>query len=291
MAGDAPIAQRITTADGLQLAVHRIGPPDGIPILLAPGTFSNSRFWLGTRGVGFARTLVEHGYEAWVLDFRGHGDSPRPARGQRWNFDDWGRLDIPAAVAAIADTARRPFLIGHSAGGVSILAALAAEPGVRQVTRGAVIAATPLPWLQRWRRIAAYALRFGSRHANVFPARLLGLGPEDELPGVMEQWMDWNIRGVWSGNDGADYIAGLRSVDLPMLFLGGQAERRFAPVDAVHGLYDVVGSSDKQLVIAGRGQGFARDYDHVDLIASRDAQMEVWPLMLRWLARRHASPT
>src|SRR5688572_21713252 len=98
MAGDAPIAQHITTADGVRLAVHRLGSPDGIPVLLAPGTFSNSSFWLGTRGVGFARTLVQHGFETWVLDFRGHGQSTRPDPGQRWNFDDWGRLDIPAAV-------------------------------------------------------------------------------------------------------------------------------------------------------------------------------------------------
>ena len=286
MAGDAPTTQHIITADGVRLVVHRLGPRDGIPILLAPGTFSNSSFWLGTRGVGFARSLVLNGFEAWVLDFRGHGQSPRPARGQRWNIDDWGRFDVPAAVAAIVETGRAPFLIGHSAGGVSILAALAGDPAVRAATRGAVIAATPLPWLQRWRRMAAYIMRSASRRLDTFPALLLGLGPEDELPGVMEQWMDWNIRGVWQGNDGTDYIPALARVDTPMLFLGGSAERRFAPADAVRALYDIVGPQDKRLVIAGTVHGFSRDYDHVDLIVSRDSQAEVWPIMLSWLLER-----
>ncbi|HSJ23807.1 MAG TPA: alpha/beta fold hydrolase [Longimicrobiales bacterium] len=111
-------------------------------------------------------------------------------------------MNVPAAVRTLLDEGRRPLLVGHSAGGASILAALAAEPDVRDGVTAAIVAATPLPWLQHWRKTAAWAMRFASRHMNAFPARLLGLGPEDELPGVMEQWMDWNIRGRWVGDDG-----------------------------------------------------------------------------------------
>jgi predicted alpha/beta hydrolase len=275
--------QHLTADDGVSIALHRIGPRDGTPVILAPGTFSNWSFWLGTRGTGFARLLAEQGFEACVLDFRGHGASQRPAPGQRWSFDDWGRRDLPAAVRAIAGEGRRPLLVGHSAGGASVLAALAGDADVRAAVPAAIVAATPLPWLQRWQRAGAWGMRFASKRLSSFPARLLRLGPEDELPGVMEQWLDWNIRGRWTGDDGTDYAVAFRQPLVPLLFLAGAGDNRFAPPAAVRGLYDLVQSEGKAFILAGVETGFARDYDHVSLLVSRDARSEIWPLMLAWL--------
>jgi predicted alpha/beta hydrolase len=283
------VVEHVRTRDGVSLALHRLGPRDAQPVILLPGTFCNGSFWLGTRGRGFARFIAERGFEACVLEFRGHGRSDRPTRHQRWGFDQWGREDLPAAVRTIAAEGRRPLLVGHSAGGASILAALAAEADVRVATRAAVVMATPLPWLQRWRRLAAWGIRFASHRLPAFPARLLRLGPEDELPGVMAQWMDWNLRGRWTGDDGTDYSRALHRLATPLLFVAGAGDRRFAPPDAVRGLYDLVGGDAADFTLAGRHAGFARDYDHVDLVVSRDARAEIWPLLLEFL-RRHAGP-
>jgi predicted alpha/beta hydrolase len=274
---------RITTTDGVALAVHRLGPTDGVPVLLVPGTFSNWSFWLGTRGTGFARLIAHAGYEAWVLDFRGHGASQQPAPPQRWSFDDWGRRDIPAAVREIARQGRRPILVGHSAGAISVLAALAAEPDVAAVTRGAIIAAAPLPWLQRWRRPVAHVMRLGSRALPAFPAQLLRPGPEDELPGVMEQWLTWNLQRRWAAADGFDYCAALARVTTPLFFIAGAGDHRFAPPHATRALHDVATAAPRRWVLAGRETGFAADYDHADLIVSRTARAEIWPLLLDWL--------
>lgn len=281
----APLLQRITTADNVSIAVHRLGDPAAVPVILAPGTFSNWSFWLGTRGTGFAREIAARGFEAWIVDFRGHGQSQRQAPGQRWNFDDLGRLDLTAVIHAAAADGRRPLLVGHSAGGASVLAALAGSPGLGRDVAGAVIVATPLPWLQRWRRVAAWSMRFASRHMSAFPARLLGLGPEDELAGVMEQWMDWNIRGRWIGRDGTDYGVALARLSLPLLFIAGTADHRFAPPSACRGLFELTtGSRDRSFIEAGIDTGFTRDYGHVELIVSREARREIWPLIADWLA-------
>ncbi|MGH7448716.1 MAG: alpha/beta fold hydrolase [Longimicrobiales bacterium] len=286
MSGAASIHQ-VTTEDNVALTVHRLGDAGGSPIILAPGTFSNWSFWLGTRGTGFARELASRGFEAWVMDFRGHGRSQRPAPGQRWNFDDWGRLDLPAVIREVKAEGRTPLLVGHSAGGASILAALAGTVELEPHVAAAAIIATPLPWLPRWRRAAAWSMRFAARHMNTFPARVLGLGPEDELSGVMEQWMDWNIRGHWIGRDGTDYSAALGRLRLPLLFLAGSGDRRFAPPDACQGLFDLTGSPDsvdRLYIEAGRQTGFSCDYGHVELIVSREARQEIWPLLADWLA-------
>jgi pimeloyl-ACP methyl ester carboxylesterase len=251
--------------------------------LLVPGTFSNSTFWFGTRGVGFARTLVDAGYYACALDPRGHGESARPRRDQHWDIDDWARLDVPAALEAVATPDNPAFIIGHSAGGAVALAALSADADLHAGVRGVVAIGTPLPWLQPWRGIGAWLIRASSLLLRHFPARVLRIGPEDELPRVMSQWMTWNIEGHWTGDDGTDYMAGLSRFRFPFLAIAGTGDRVFAPPAACRGLFDLIGSANKRFVLFGKSEGHAEDFDHVGLVVSKAARVEIWPRIVEWL--------
>jgi predicted alpha/beta hydrolase len=268
--------EHIVAADGARIALHRLGNPAHTPVLLIPGTFSNSTFWLGTRGVGFARALADAGYHACVLDPRGHGASDRPRAQEKWDIDDWARLDVPAALCAIATPDRPAFLIGHSAGGAVMLAALSAQPDLHRYVRAIVAIGTPLPWLQPWRGLGARMIRALSTLLGRFPARLLKLGPEDELPGVMTQWMTWNIEGHWIGDDGTDYTAGLSAIRHPLLMFAGTHDRFFAPPRACAGLYDLIGSADKSFEVK-------TGLDHVTLVVSKEAKETIWPAIIQWL--------
>ncbi len=284
---DAPPHEviRFRASDGTRLSLHAVGPADGIPVLLVSGTFSNHSFWLGTRGTGFARHLAAAGYRAFALDPRGHGDSQRPGPHDRWTFDDWARRDLPAAILRVARHGPL-FLVGHSAGGAVVLVALAAHPELQKCIRGAVILATPLPWLQPIRRIFAHGIRLLSLAAGRFPARMMGIGPEDELARVMAQWMTWNLRGRWRADDGTDYGARLGEVRVPVLAMAGAGDRLWAPPRAVHGLVDLLASPDRTFMVCGRDEGFSRDYDHNGLVISRPARAEVWPRIVDWLDAR-----
>jgi len=284
--------RRLSAGDGLELALHCVGPEGGAPVLCVHGTFSNHRYWLGTRGSGFARELAGHGFEAWVLDLRGHGDSAMPRRGQPADFDAWARLDLAAGLRAALDAADRRgtpgFAVGHSAGGATLLMALAAEPDLRERLDGLVLAGTPLPWTQGFRRTGARLVRLATWLMPRFPARLLGLGPEDELNGVMRQWMGWNLRGRMTGHDGLDYGAALPSVRVPTLAVAGAADRLFAPPASCQALLERLGGPDRTFLLAGRENGFDTDYGHADLIASPHARVELWPRLIEWLEARRA---
>ncbi len=273
---------RVLADDGTRLALYRVGPAGAPPVLLMPGTFSNHTFWLGTKGHGMAWAIADAGFEAVVLDPRGHGGSER-AGGQAWTFDHWGRLDVPAAVEAVTADGGQALLVGHSAGGASMLIALAGEPRVRERVAGLVALATPVPWLQRWRRIGAWGIRTASRLLGRFPARLLGLGPEDELPGVMSQWMTWNLEGEWIGQDDIDYVSALADVRVPVLAMSGAGDTVFAPPRACRTLLEMVGTDDATYVLAGRETGFSEDFDHPGIVVSKAAHEEVWPRVLAWL--------
>jgi pimeloyl-ACP methyl ester carboxylesterase len=264
------------TPDGTRVALHREGNPEYPKVLLVPGTFSNHTFWLGTRGIGFARTLADAGYEACVLDPRGHGFSDRTSKSDKWDIDDWAREDVPTVLRAIASAEKPATIIGHSAGGAVILAALSAAPGLRPLVDKVITLGTPVPWLQPWRGIGARIIRAASRMLGRFPAKLLRLGPEDELPYVMSQWMEWNIRGHWIGDDGTDYTIGLSDLQMPFLMIAGTADRMFAPPYACEGLFRMIGSERKQFRVFD-------GLDHVGLVVGRRARVEVWPLMLDFL--------
>lgn len=273
---------RAVAADGTRLALHRVGPAGATPVLFMPGTFSNHTFWLGTKGQGLAWAIADAGFEAVVLDPRGHGASDRPD-GRDWAFEDWGRLDIPAALKAITADARPALMVGHSAGGASMFIALAGEPAMRERVAGLVALATPVPWLQRWHRVGARVIRAGSRLLGRFPARLLRMGPEDEMPGVMSQWMTWNLQGRWVGRDGVDYVTALGEVRIPVLAMSGAGDTVFAPPQACRSLVRMVGTADATYLLAGRKTGFSTDFGHAGIVVSRAAPQEIWPRVLAWL--------
>lgn len=283
-AHDGASIQSITTDDGVQLVAHRIGAPTGPPVLLVHGTFSNAVFWLGTRGVGFARFIAECGYDVWCLETRGHGASDRPRKDQRWDFDDWARHDVPAAIEACTSPSNPAVLIGHSAGGAAIIAALAADPLLQTRVRGVVLIGTPLPWLQRWRGLAARAIRAFSNRRDWFPARALKLGPEDELAGVMAQWMTWNVNERWVGDDGTDYYAAFPRISVPAFIIAANGDWMWAPPPSCRALFDALGSSDKTYLLCGKSTGFDADYTHVDIIAGKAARTEIWPVIRNWVA-------
>ena len=269
--------QDLRTEDGVRITLHLIGDPQAQSVLLVPGTFSNSTFWLGTKGVGFGRVLADAGYYVCVLDPRGHGHSDRPTRNDKWDIDDWARHDVTTAIRAIATPDKPAIVIGHSAGGAVLLAALSAEPELRTFVKTIVAVGTPLPWLQPWRTVGAWAIKHFSLLLGRFPAKLIGIGPEDELPRVMSQWMTWNLKGHWRGDDGVDYTAGLKDLHQPCLMIAGTHDRLFAPPRACRGLYDLIGSDRKEFEVF-KGLG------HVSILVSRQAQSTVWPRILHFLA-------
>jgi predicted alpha/beta hydrolase len=280
--------------DGVRLALHRARPHTpraAAPVLLVHGTFSNRHFFLGARDRGLARYLADRGFDAWVAELRGHGRSGAAGRRARWQFEDWIRRDAPALVTRVADETGhdRVTWLGHSAGGV-IGIAFAGLGHPRSSAVGAlVMAASPAPTglgiLQY--PIAAGALGL-TRIFGRFPARLIGIGPEDEHAGIMEQWMRWNLSGRWLGDDGTDYFANCARVTCPVLALAGAADRVWAPPAKCAALIEATASADRTLQRCGRAQGFGEDFGHNRLLVSGAARREVWPVIGDWLERHSA---
>jgi predicted alpha/beta hydrolase len=291
--GEPP--ELVTAApDGVPLALYRARPADprpAPPLLLVHGTFSNRTFFLGANERGMGRWLAQRGYDVWVAELRGHGRSGSEGRANRWHFEDWILRDAPALVRAVLEAtgSDRLIWIGHSAGGV-IGFALGGLGHALSGALGAIVALsaaapTGLGILQYPMAAAGLVV---TRLMGRFPARLLGIGPEDEHPGIFAQWMKWNLRGRWHGSDGTDYYANARRIAVPVLGIAGGGDWLIAPPELCRDLLGATSSGDRTFMVAGRAQGFSEDFNHHRVVASSAARAEVWPLIADWIEARFA---
>lgn len=310
------------TVDGWDLALHRYRPAVEVagrePVVLCHGMLSN-RFNVDLdERTSLARYLRARGFDAWVMELRGHGLSRRAPGGGRarrfdWNLDDHIQRDLPAVLSHVRREtgAARVHYFGHSMGGMLLYGACALE-GIAESIRSAVLSDAPATFAPL--RTSA---RVGRLYGRIFPAVppalvLPVLGPVVFLaPGLMEprygigdrtlmlrllsnaiipwgssrtllQFCDMLEAGRFASADGrVDYESGAGRIDFPLLVLS--APRKLMDERAVAAGYERAVAAEKRYVRLGRAWGFARDYTHSNLLLAESSPVEVHPLVSDWM--------
>ena len=241
---------------------------------------------------GLAKYLASLGFECWLLDSQGHGLSDKPANDP--SFESMSLEDTQAVLEYFSGCEQQPlWWVGHSGGGLAMLMYLSRFPEHQTKVTGLVTLASQTTEAGRsWRSRAIFRVsRIVLKVLNTAPGKLLSLGPENEFASVMDQWLAWSIKGRWSGYDGFDYMHAMQSVTAPVLSLAAVADRFIAPSVGVEKLHRSIGSTDKTFAIFGKAHGHLEDYTHARLISSRNASVDVWPLIGEWLLERSDKKT
>lgn len=272
------------------LALTRLGQaghqgPRGVPVVMLHGSFSNRRFWYSPRGLGAGAYLARLGFDVWLAEMRGHGLSPRNRNYSRNRLSDYARYDLPAIAAfVIEQSGQRPHWVGHSMGGTTLAAAVGGRHlGDSQVASLALFGSQvsrqywplkvpPVEWVLRG---------VLGRFQHLSGARLKR-GPEDEPVGVAQEAL--RMHGLFGrfGDAEHDWWAGLATVQAPLLAVAGGGDLQ-DPEWACRKLYEQFGSIQRAFLCLGRAHGFSEDYGHIEMLVSKAAQTEVWPLLARWL--------
>ncbi|HKR54843.1 MAG TPA: alpha/beta fold hydrolase, partial [Gemmatimonadales bacterium] len=265
------ITERVRTTDGVTVGLHHLepaAPPTAPVLLLLHGAFSGHTIWLRS----FAGQLAKEGYDIWLADFRGHGVADREPAPRTWWFDDLIERDAPPLVERLRAHigSRRLGVIGHSAGGVAGLAALA-RAGDRPPWDALVTLGTPGPsGMGLMRYTGALGFRTLALALGRFPARALRFGRDDEGALMFGQWMAWNLRGRWLSRDGFDYLEALSRARTPFLGVAGGRDLLFSPPYACREIVERIGSPTKDFHIAP-------SLNHPGLVLDPRASTEVLP--------------
>ncbi len=147
----APEIHPFTTDDGVQLRLTRYQGGAKGPVILSHGVGTSSLiFSLDTIETNLLEFLYAHGYDVWLLDYRGSIDLPASA--QRFSGDEVAQYDYPAAVAKVREVTASPSvqMVVHCFASVSFfMAMLAGLEGVRSIVSSQVAAHLICPPMTR----------------------------------------------------------------------------------------------------------------------------------------------
>lgn len=226
--------EQIVCADGFRVSARRFRVPAGVDVrgaaLCVHAMMASSRYLDRPEGRGFAAALAAAGIETWTIDLRGHGGSA--VAGGDVSFDDWVRLDLPAALAHVRQRARGPIgYIGHSLGGLVGTAGLGQMDAAVWPER-LVLVATQL-WTASagglGRRAIVEVWAGLTRLFGRLPAKALRFGSEDVPGPYSRQFVAWARSGRWLARDGVDYGAGAARLSMPRLVVTGGRDRLCPP--------------------------------------------------------------
>ena len=130
------IRLRVPSADGTQLNVEVHGPAGAPTVVLIHGWTCNIAFWAPV--IRALRTGAP-GLRVVAYDQRGHGASEAPGKG-RYSVPILVQ-DLTAVLDATLEPGERAVLVGHSMGGMTIMAA-GADESILARTAGAVLCST-----------------------------------------------------------------------------------------------------------------------------------------------------
>ena len=293
-------ALHIPLRDGHRLHLRRfIGDENGPVVLMLHGAIENGRIFYSRSGRGLAPWLAEQGFDVFVLDLRGRGDSrPRVARGARYGQTEAITEEVPAASDFIDDC--RPgapqHWVAHSWGGVLMAATLARLPKYRDRvaslaffgSKRAVRVWNPtrvlyidLIWCGLCRVVAACA--------GYLPARPMKIGADNESRRSHTHGAAWVRARDWvDPEDGFDYAAVLRDIELPPVwFIAGAGDRALGHPDDVERFQAECGQDRAEFTLLSKANGNARDYGHIDMLTAPEAVTDHFPALADWL-RRHS---
>lgn len=315
----------VPSGDGWEIALHHRPPCGGGPcdgpglgkaVILCHGLSGNRFTYEMGEGRSLGKYLANLGFDAWLLELRGHGMARGPT-GSHWTLTDYVEEDIPAAINYVRATSKVDQVqwVGHSMGGLVLYGYLAANPSApisAAVTLGApghMLNRVPvlgfLTYLMGvWAILPEIPGRIPARFSSTLSAytpltslvwseenvsselmqSFLRVGVEDLERGELTSFYTLYSKQRFVTPEGRDYEGAYGTIHTPIAFGAGSVDR-IAPPDAVRHVHDRIGSAHKVYRIFGSEQGEKANYGHGDLVLGDRVQQEVFPFVSDWLLK------
>ncbi|MER3415321.1 MAG: lysophospholipase [Gemmataceae bacterium] len=230
-----------------------------------------------------------------------------------WTMDDHILHDVPALVHLVRKQtgASQVAWVGHSMGGIIVLAHLSryGNPGIGSlITVGSQVTMPDgqlfLQFLGEMTRVrqmqiggqfdktqltedtrkSIHNMFFNEAHTSEHVYQALTTWATD-VPaiGLLRQYTVLATKGeLLDSHKDFNYARNLHQITVPILITCGEADQ-LAPRAVQRYIYQKVQSTDKQLVVFGRSQGFSVNMGHNDTLVGLTSQQQVYPILERWL--------
>lgn len=271
------------------------------PIFMLHGAIENGKIFYTHSGKGLASFLAQRGYDVYVMDKRGRGQStPKIRKGTTHSQTDTIVNDLPAVFDWIFVRHSHPMhVMAHSWGGVLLSAMFARFPEkltsvISQVYFGTKRSVS-VRNLEKLLKVDLFWNRLGPLIAKGFgylPAKKLRIGSDDETQLTLAQSVAWVKLGRWiDPQDGFDYHAACENITWPPIWHIA-AIQDFAlghPVDVKRFMEEANQSATGKYSVLGKQNGNQHDYDHINMLTHPAAIRDHFPEVYAFLQGAESS--
>ena len=219
------------------------------------------------------------------MEWRNHGESAKPKT--KFNFETIAQFDIKAVLTYLLEDLKINQLhcITHSGGGICLtMCLLNNEKWVPKISSMTLFSCQSFGACHTFKnRIKIQISKFISSLLGYIPAKIIKLGPHNESYFTMKQWYNWNLTKNFKGDTGLNYLAVMKNIKIPILSISGEADKFIAPKEGVAAFLNAFENSKNKLIHCSISNGFAENYNHSSVIYSRNASLEIWPLVKDWI--------
>jgi len=281
--------------NGHQLHLRHIWQQTGgTPILMIHGAIENGRIFYTEKGKGLACYLARQGFDVYVADLRGRGNSkPSIDKGADYGQTEAITQDLPAFVRYVsAQTGQKMHLVAHSWGGVLLASCLARFAELRPKILSKVCFGTKRSVSVRnverlfkvdliWNRLA---IRLARKHGYL-DAKKWRFGADSETQDSLEQSVAWVKLGQWvDPKDGFDYADAAAQVEWPPLWhIAAIKDKVLGHPTDVKRFADETGHQDYRFSLLSKKRGNMVDYDHINMLTHPSAESDHFPQVSEWL--------
>lgn len=280
---------------GEQITLHRFTLGHSIypPVLLIHGSIENGKIFYSSSGKGLAPFLAKHGFDVFVVDLRGKGEStPAVSSKSKASQTDTISQEIPFWVKRVKEiTGSDSIHFGaHSWGGVLFLAAYTQFYQEWNVKSMVFFGTKRRIGIRNFNKFLTIDLGWSllgtiaTKISGYLPAVKLKMGSDNEPAKFYLQTNRWVYSKKWidpeTGVNYADKLSAMENKP-PVCFYTGINDKLLGHPEDVKRLASEAGLSDN-IHILSKQNGNLRDYDHINILTHPDALNDHFPQVVEW---------
>jgi pimeloyl-ACP methyl ester carboxylesterase len=265
----------------------------GTPIFMLHGVIENGLIFYTKTGKGLACYLAEQGFDVYVADLRGRGESsPRIDENAEHGQFETITEDIPLFINYISqETQQKIHLVAHSWGGVLLASALVRFPKMTKNIRSKTCFGTKrmvtVKSLEKLLKINVFWNNLAPKLAKkkgFLDAKGYGMGSDNETEQSLVESVVWTKKSDWHDpRDDFDYFQAAKSINWPPTWhFTGSKDKVLGHATDVN-LFIKESNPKAKFTLLSKSAGNMQNYDHINILTHPNATMDHFPQLVEWL--------
>jgi pimeloyl-ACP methyl ester carboxylesterase len=266
-------------------------------VIMIHGSIENGKVFYSKSGKGLAWYLAKKGYDVYVADFRGRGQSV-PAVNSESTFSqtDIIKVDIPAIMNFIKKRKGNipQIWVAHSWGGVLLNSHLARYPkNIKNIKKIVTFGTKRCVRAFNFQKILYlniiwnFLCKKNVKKNGFLNAKEMNLGSDNESKGTHKHCVIWAKPSPWiDPEDKFDYGKAIKDITLPpALYIAATNDKALGHIKDVRDFIEESGRDQIKLKIIGKKYGTLHNYDHINMLTHGDCGRDHFIYIFEWLEK------